>query len=158
MFTADVGAPLDGCARVMVHAAGTGATSMDAIQGVLQRLDMHPDLTDRPLDGRLPRAQGVCPATGGRTQFVDAGADGLVLSLELSAAVHAADAAPDAAGARAWLVSPVHGVLDSLEQRLRRLGWTVESFKTLDRAAAALPEQRGGEAPMLLIVGESTGE
>lgn len=161
MFTADVGTPADGRATVMVHAAGTGATSRDAIQRVLERLEMRPDPTDKPLDGRLPRAHGFCPAVGGRTQFVDAGADGLVLSIELSAAVEelpADNPAPDAAGARAWLVSPVHGVLDSLEQRLRRLGWTVESFKTLDRAAAALPKKRGGEAPKLLIVGESTGQ
>lgn len=161
MFTADVGTPVDGRATVMLHAAGSGATSQEAIQRVLRRLDLHPDLTDIPLDGRLPRAEGVCPATGGRTQFVDAGADGLVLSLEMLATVEtveAADATPDAAGARAWLVSPFHGVLDSLEQRLRRLGWTVDTFKTMDRASAALQKQRRGKAPMLLIVAESTGE
>lgn len=161
MFTADVGTPADGRVTVMVHAAGTGATSRDAIQRVLQRLDLHPDTTDIPPDGRLPRAEGVCPATGGRTQFVDAGADGLVLSLEWSATVEVVESGespPDAAGARAWLVSPVHGVLGSLEQRLRRLGWTVNSYKTLDRAAAALRNQLRGEAPVLLIVGESSGE
>ncbi len=113
MFSAESLRPVDGLSRIMVHAAGSGAVSSLALDGVLQRLALTVDADDAA--GRRPRAQGRCPATGSLVQFVDAGPNGLVLTLELEVPAevpdHVRDIEPDAAGAVAWLVSGSHGGL-----------------------------------------------
>jgi CheY-like chemotaxis protein len=108
-------------------------------------------------------AHGICPGTGGDVTFLNAGAEGLVMSLSMwipAVEVPGAEPLPDAAGVTAWLVSPVLGSLDSVHRRLRRLGWRVKSFKSLEEVAAliAAAHQPGAaRLPMLLIVSEFTG-
>lgn len=159
MFSAEAGTPCNGVSRLLIHAAGTGATSREAIEQVLNRLALQSEPAVGTPDGRMPRAEGICPATGGRAQFVDAGADGLVLSLELMANVTEPDsgAVPDAGGARAWLISPMAGTLDSLTHRLRRCGWIVEEFTSTTKASVQLRQPKGA-APKLLIAAESSGD
>jgi len=155
MFSAEVERPVFGRSSIVIHAAGTGASRPAEVVGVLQRLQLVTE--DAAADGVLmPRADGPCPATGGLVQFVDAGRDGLVISLtgELAAEELPFEHVPDAGGAPAWLVSPLPGTLDSVEMRLRQLGWQVRSFERLEDAAAALTSS---PAPMLMLVAEHGG-
>jgi CheY-like chemotaxis protein len=156
MFSAEVQPPVFGRSNVVVHAAGTGTTRNADVVGVLQRLQLVPETAD-PEHGLVPHAEGPCPATGGIVQFVDAGQNGLVISLsgEVAAEEPPFEHPPDAAGTVAWLVSPLPGALDSVEIRLRQLGWHVMSFESLEDAAAATS---AGLAPMLMIVAERTGD
>lgn len=163
MFTAEAEPPVEGVCRLLIHAAGTGSVSAQ-LAAVVERLRLAPVLDanrDAPL--RQRKAVGVCPTTGGALQFVDAGADGLVLSLETHVQ---AVAFPDgfehgarAADAAVWLVSPKPGRTDSVERRLRRLGWRARRFASLQEATSlllggALPAD---EVPMMLIAAEDDG-
>jgi CheY-like chemotaxis protein len=156
MFRAEAAPPVFGRSRIVIHAAGTGASRAEAVHGVLQRLQLVAQDTD-VADGLVPRAEAPCPATAGAVQFVDAGRDGLVLSLsgEVAADEEACGPSPDAAGSVAWLVSPTPGALESVETRLRQLGWHIESFERLEDAASATALTT---APMLMIVAESSGQ
>lgn len=158
MFSAQVEPPVQGRSRVVVHAAGTGVSPLGDVVGVLQRLQLLDEHVD-PEQALVGEAYGVCPVTGGSVQFVDAGADGLVITLsgEVGAAPVAAGPTPDAGGALAWLVSAQPGVLDPVGVRLRRLGWQVELFDRLDAAAVAVATS-GGPAPMLMIVAEHSDD
>lgn len=155
MFSAEVEPPVYGRSNVVIHAAGTGLSHTGNVLGVLQRLQLIPEEGD--LDqGLLPHVEGTCPATGGTVQFVDAGENGLVISLscEVAAQELPFEHTPDAAGTVAWLVSPLPGALDSVEVRLRQLGWHVVSFERLEDAAAA---KSAAQPPMLMIVAEHDG-
>ncbi len=156
MFSAEVQPPVYGRSSIVIHAAGTGPSNPADVLGVLQRLQLVPEDFDAT-DGLVKRAEAPCPATAGLVQFVDAELDGLVISLsgEIAAQEVAFEHAPDAAGSVAWLVSPLPGALDSVETRLRQLGWHVMSFASLEDAAAATV---AGLAPMLMIVAEHGGE
>jgi len=162
LFSADVERPRSRMCKIRVHAAGTGAFA-ERIERVLERLQLtRGSLTHHVYGGEVFRATGVCPATGGNVAFVNSGPDGLLLSLELSLAaveVPGAEPLPDAAGVTAWLVSPIAGGLDSVGRRLRRLGWGVKSFGSLEQASALLTERQGSASafPMLLVVVEVTG-
>lgn len=163
MFTAEVQAPVNGICGLEIHAAGTGVVSAE-LKAVLERLQLQPAIagpTDEPW--RQWTAVGVCPATGGKVQFVDAGRDGLVLSIDTQVQ---AVLLPDGFGhgaravdATAWLVSPGTGRLDSVERRLRNLGWRARRFASLQEATSLL--LGGGlaadSAPMLLIAAEVDG-
>lgn len=156
MFSAEVEPPVYGRSSIVIHAAGTGQHDAAAVMGVLQRLQLVAE--DEALDqGLVARAEAPCPATAGTVQFVDAGRDGLVISLsgEIPAEEVGCEHIPDAAGSVAWLVSPLPGALDSAELRLRQLGWHVMSFASLEDAAAATS---AGLAPMLMIVAEHEGD
>jgi CheY-like chemotaxis protein len=163
MFSAEVKVARGGCSKVLVHAAGTGVTNLDGIQRVLQRLQLQPvPAADAAAAGGVSSARGACPASGGTATFLDGGPEGLVISLEiLVAAVEAQGDGPppDAAGATAWLVSPMPGGLDQVSHRLRRLGWHVCSFSSLEQAPTliAAGQDATSAPPMLLIVAESTG-
>jgi CheY-like chemotaxis protein len=152
MFSAEVEPPVYGRSSIVIHAAGTGTSHPADVAGVLQRLELDSEAAD-PAQGLAARAQGPCPATAGLVQFVDAGRDGLVISLsgEVAAQELPFEHPPDAAGAVAWLVSPLPGALDSVETRLRQLGWHVMSFERLDEAAATTAATA---APMLMLVAE----
>jgi len=156
MFSAEVEPPVFGRSSIVIHAAGTGASRHAGVVGVLQRIQLLPEDADTD-QGLVPRAEGVCPATGGSVQFVDAGQNGLVLSLtgEVAAEELPFEHSPDAAGTVAWLVSPLPGALDSVEMRLRQLGWHVVTFERLHDAALAAST---AQAPMLLIVAEHSGQ
>ncbi|WP_457392782.1 response regulator [Roseateles sp. P5_E1] len=123
---------------------------------MLQRLQLVAEDTD-VAQGLVARAQAPCPATAGSVQFVDAGLDGLVISLsgEVVAEEVVFEHSPNATGSVAWLVSPPPGALDSVETRLRHLGWHVVSFERLEEAAAAIS---AAAAPMLMIVAENSGQ
>jgi CheY-like chemotaxis protein len=156
MFSAEVQPPVFGRSSIVIHAAGTGTSQPGDVLAVLQRL--HLVAEDAVGTGNpVARAEAPCPATAGLVQFVDAGRDGLVISLsgEVAAQDVAFEHSPDAAGAVAWLVSPLPGALDSVETRLRQLGWHVMSFASLEDAAAATA---AGLAPMLMIVAEHGGD
>ena len=155
MFNAEVEPPVYGRSKVVIHAAGTGASRPADVAGVLQRLHLVSEGAD-PDHGLVLHAEAVCPATGGEVQFVDAGENGLVISLsgEVAAEELPFEHTPDAAGTVAWLVSPLPGALDSAEMRLRQLGWHVVSFERLEDAAAAAST---AQAPMLMIVAEHDG-
>jgi CheY-like chemotaxis protein len=156
MFSAEVQPPVYGRSSIVIHAAGTGASKAGDVVGVLQRLQLMPETAD-PDHGPVAHAEGTCPATSGTVQFVDAGQNGLVISLsgEVAAEEPPFEHTPDAAGTVAWLVSTLPGALDSVELRLRQLGWHVMSFGSLEDAAAATS---AGLAPMLMIVAEQGGE
>ncbi|AKJ31893.1 response regulator [Caldimonas brevitalea] len=158
MFCAEVETPVTGVSSVVVHAAGTGtAAAAGAIEDVRQRLQLR---TDAALNGQTGATSGVCPATGGRVEFIDAGSEGLVISLKTSfraVELRGAEPLPYAEGVAAWLVSPVLGSLDSVGRRLRRLGWHVRSFRSLAEVSTQLllPEREPGAAtPMLLVAAE----
>lgn len=156
MFSAEASPPVYGRSNIVIHAAGTGPSRTPDVVGVLQRLRLVPETVD-PNGGLVPHAEGPCPATGGIVQFVDAGQNGLVISLKIDVAAEVPpfEHTPDAAGAVAWLVSKAPGALDSIEVRLRQLGWHVLSFGSLEDAAAATSS---GPAPMLMIVAEHDGQ
>lgn len=163
MFRAEAEPPTGGKSRLVIHAAGTGVSSAN-LPNVLLRLELQPLPTaDAERLERPPEAEGICPAVGGRVQFVDAGLDGLVISVEMhvpAIEVHGGERSQsNAEGAAAWLVDQGLGRLDSVERRLRRLGWAIRSFGSLDVAAAKLlkgtPE--AASLPMLLIVAEASG-
>lgn len=156
MFSAEVEPPVFGRSSIVIHAAGTGTPRPADVMAVLQRLQLVAEDADAE-QGLVARAEGPCPATAGSVQFVDAGLDGLVISLsgEVVAEEVAFEHTPDAAGSVAWLVSPLPGALDSVETRLRQLGWHVVPFERLDQAAAALST---AAAPMLMIVAEHGGQ
>ncbi|KQV46242.1 hypothetical protein ASC95_26935 [Pelomonas sp. Root1217] len=156
MFTAVVEPPVFGRSSIVIHAAGTGANCPSDVLAVLQRLQLVAEDADVS-DGLVARAQAPCPATAGSVQFVDAGLDGLVISLsgEVVGEEVAFEHPPNAAGSVAWLVSPLRGALDSVETRLRLLGWHVVSFERLEEAAAATSTTA---APMLMIVAEHSGQ
>ncbi|WKB55429.1 response regulator [Eleftheria terrae] len=157
MFSAEVEPPIAGVSEVVIHAAGTGVkATAEAVAQVLQRLQLHPLPT--PGD-RTSRATGSCPASAGTVEFVDAGHEGQVITLRTRFAaieVPGAEPLPDAAGALAWLVSPVPGSMDSVGRRLHRLGWRMQSFRSLQEARALVhaPEDGGQRLPMLLLVSE----
>ncbi|RZJ13263.1 MAG: response regulator [Rubrivivax sp.] len=153
MFSAEVKSPVYGRSSVVIHAAGTGSSEPAEVVRVLQRLELVPESAETNA-GALPRAEGTCPATSGCVQFVDAGQNGLVISLsgEVAAEEAPLEHPPDAGGAVAWLVSPLAGALDSAEMRLRQLGWHVLTFDSLDAAASA-----DSPPPMLLIAAEHSG-
>lgn len=163
MFRAEAEAPIDGESRMVIHAAGTGDVS-PALPRVLSRLGLQPvAMRDGERLERPPEAAGICPAMGGRVHFVDAGLDGLVISVEMH--VRAIQLPSDARqlvnaeGAAAWLVGQGVGRLDSVERRLQRLGWRIHSFDSLEQASAALQEEKLAAAnrPLLFIVAEATG-
>ena len=155
MFSAEVQPPVFGRSGIVIHAAGTGSSRPADVVGVLQRLHLMSETAD-PDHGPVDHAEGPCPATSGTVQFVDAGQNGLVISLsgEVAGEEPPFEHAPDAAGTVAWLVSSLPGALDSVELRLRQLGWHVVSFGSLEDAAAATS---AGLAPMLMIVAEQDG-
>jgi len=156
MFSAEVEPPVFGRSSIVIHAAGTGSSRASDVMGVLRRLHL---LAQGAPSEQAPvaRAEGMCPATGGSVQFVDAGQDGLVISLSGEVAVEELpfEHAPDAGGAVAWLVSPLPGALDSVEMRLRQLGWHVMSFEHLEQAPTTTS---AAAAPMLMIVAEHSGQ
>lgn len=156
MFSAEVQPPVYGRSSIVIHAAGTGTSRPGDVLAVLQRLHL---MGEDALETQelVARAEAPCPATAGLVQFVDAGRDGLVISLsgDIAAEDVAFEHTPDAAGTVAWLVSPLPGALDSVETRLRQLGWHVMTFASLEDAAAATA---AGLAPMLMIVAEHGGE
>ncbi len=156
MFSAQAQPPVYGRSSIVIHAAGTGASRPGDVMAVLQRLHLVAEDAVQSQDP-VARAEAACPATAGLVQFVDAGRDGLVISLsgEVAAQDVAFEHAPDAAGTVAWLVSPLSGALDSVETRLRQLGWHVMSFGSLQDAIAATA---AGLAPMLMIVAEQGAE
>jgi len=156
MFSAEVEPPVFGRSNIVIHAAGTGSSRAADVVGILQRLQLLSESADAD-QGLAPHVQGVCPATSGSVQFVDAGEDGLVISLSGEVAVEEPpyEHTPDAAGTVAWLVSPLPGALDSVEMRLRQLGWHVVSFERLEDAAAATST---AQVPMLMIVAEHSGQ
>lgn len=156
MFSAEVEPPVFGRSSIVIHAAGTGAHCPSDVLGVLQRLQLVAEDAD-VAQGLVARAQAPCPVTAGSVQFVDAGLDGLVISLsgDLAAEQLAFEHSPDAGGSVAWLVSPPPGALDSVETRLRHLGWHVVSFERIEEAAAALS---AAPPPMLMIVAEHSGQ
>lgn len=155
MFSAEVAPPVFGRSSIVVHAAGTGANHGAGVTRVLQRLQLLAEDADAD-QGVPPHLEGPCPATSGLVQFVDAGQNGLVLSLsgDVAADELPFEHAPDAAGTVAWLISPLPGALDSVELRLRQLGWHVVKFERLEDASAATST---AQAPMLLIVAEDGG-
>lgn len=163
MFTAEAAPPKDGKSRLAIRAAGTGSVSV-ALGDVLQRLQLK-TVSIPTVDGkqRTLKAQGVCPATGGAVHFTDAGRDGLELSVETHVAVaqlpEGAEHHARASDAAAWLVSNQPGRLDSVDRRLRRLGWQTRRFSSLDDASALL---RSGTLPdelmpMMLVAAEVEG-
>jgi CheY-like chemotaxis protein len=156
MFSAEVEPPVFGRSSIVIHAAGTGASRHADVVAVLQRLQLLPENADTD-QGLVPHAEGVCPATSGSVQFVDAGENGLVVSLrgEVAAVELPFEHTPDAAGTVAWLVSQLPGALDSVELRLRHLGWHVVTFERLEDAAAAIFT---APAPMLLVAVEHSGQ
>lgn len=156
MFSAEVEPPVFGRSSIVIHAAGTGVSRTADVGAVLQRLQLMAEDADIS-EGLVARAEAPCPATAGSVQFVDAGLDGLVISLsgDVAAEEPPIDHTPDAAGTVAWLVSALPGALDSVELRLRQLGWHVMSFDSLEDAAAATS---AGLAPMLMIVAEHRGD
>lgn len=156
MFSAEVEPPVFGRSSIVIHAAGTGSSRTEDVVGVLQRLHLVAEGTD-PEQGVVPHAESPCPATSGTVQFVDAGQNGLVLSLsgDVAAEEPPFEHTPDAAGSLAWLVSEWPGALDSVEMRLRQLGWHVMSFERLEDAVAATSSR---QTPMLMIVAEHTGQ
>jgi CheY-like chemotaxis protein len=160
MFCAESSQLVDGTSHIMVHAAGTGAVRTTTLDGVLQRLGLLADPADVPGQNLRPRAEGICPATGARVQFVDAGTNGIVLSLEMdtpaSEPERSTDVVPDANGAIAWLVSGTQGGLDSLQHRLRRQGWQVKRFTELAKASAELSTASRRAIPKLIVVTEDS--
>lgn len=158
VFSAEVTEPVDGRSRLVVHAAGAGDSRASEVLGVLQRLQLI-DETEAA-QGLPAEVFGDCPATGGAVQFVDAGPEGLVLSLsgEVAAEALPDGPVPEAAGALAWLVSPQPGALDAVGLRLRALGWQVQDFDHLSAAAAATADTAAGQPPQLLIVAEDRGD
>ncbi|MCM5678240.1 response regulator [Schlegelella sp. S2-27] len=163
MFSAEVETPQAGRSEVIVHAAGTGTKASDeTVAHVLERLELRP-VQSAPLGTNAVEAFGVCPVTHGDVTFLDSGPEGLVLSLRtwISAVeVSGAEPLPDAAGVTAWLVSPVPGALDSVHRRLRRLGWRIRSFRSLEQVSEQVDlagNAEGPRLPMLLIVAEFTG-
>lgn len=155
MFSAEVQPPVFGRSSIVIHAAGTGASHHGDVLAVLQRLKLVPETAEAD-HGLVSHAEAVCPATSGTVQFVDAGENGFVISLsgEVAAQELPFEHLPDAAGSLAWLVSPLAGALDSVEMRLRQLGWHVVSFERLQDAVSATGR---GQAPALMIVAEHDG-
>lgn len=155
MFSAEIEPPVFGRCKIIIHAAGTGSSRSGDVMGVLHRLQLVPEEAAVE-QSKVEHAAGECPATGGSVQFVDAGDNGLVISLsgEVAAQELPSEHTPDAAGSVAWLVSPLPGALDSVEARLRQLGWHVVSFGQLEDAMAAMS---AAQAPVLMIVTEHAG-
>lgn len=163
MFSAEAEAPRAGRSELVVHAAGTGTTAPDpTVALVMERLQLGP-VPSLPRERHRVEAFGICPVTHGDVTFLDSRSEGLVISLRtwISAAeVRGAEPLPDAAGVTAWLVSPVPGGLDSVHRRLRRLGWRVGSFRSLQQVSEQVDRAEHGESvrlPMLLITLEFTG-
>lgn len=163
MFTAEAGPPDDGICRLVIHAAGTGAVSKE-LDAILERLELRPLPTAQGAEPQRQRkAVGVCPATGGTVEFIDAGLDGLVLSVETHvravAMPNRVEHGARAVDATAWLVSPGPGRLDSVERRLRHLGWQTRRFASLQDAASLLfgGTVPAASAPMMLVAAEVDG-
>ncbi|WP_082536498.1 MULTISPECIES: response regulator [unclassified Roseateles] len=163
MFTAEAAIPMGGKSLLVIRAAGTGTVS-SGLDEVLQRLQLQP-LSIATVDGRqrTVKARGVCPATGGRVLFTDARRDGLALSVHTHVAVaqlpDGAEHHARASDAAAWLVSPRPGRLDSVDRRLRRLGWQTRRFPSLEKASALLLSGAlsSDVMPMMLVAAEIDG-
>ena len=158
MFTADVRHKGDGC-ELIVNAAGTGAFAADsAVAAVLNRLALGAPQAD-PFNPLESQAFGRCPATGAELSFVCIKGESMVFNWRLEAPASLLDDEehmPEAGGAEAWLVSAFDGGLDSVEQRLRRLGWRVRNFCALGDVMSRMTAPQGlRQVPALLLVAES---
>lgn len=163
MFTADV-AFNAGHAAVTISAAGTGRfADVARVEGVLQRLTLTDIAPAAGADGLERQAErqafGRCPATGAEVWYVEVPGESMVFSWQMELPGQMLDddheARLDARGADAWLVSATEGGLDSLDMRLRRLGWRTTGFADITEVATRLASARAGK-PALLLVAEST--
>lgn len=146
----------DGFADVAVSLAGTGGRADDARVGdVLRRLGLteRQDLPDVSEGARV--AEGFLPQAGYRVSFAANRTDGILFAIDMRAPARLLDAAepPDAAGARAWLISDTNGAHQSLSRRLQRLGWSTTVFRSLEQARVQLHVMSAGMTRPSLVIG-----
>jgi CheY-like chemotaxis protein len=154
-----------GLVRMTVRLSAAGVPyDDDAVDGILQRLDLAESGTDAPLEGgrpRLRRATGICPCTGAAISLAHAPAQGVVVVAEQSLAVERSGAPEHPAHARidgpCWIVTEDFMPAHALALRLRRLGWAdvrvlrpVDALRRL-RARRAKPAPDGIPATLMLI-------
>jgi CheY-like chemotaxis protein len=150
----------NGTAELSISLAGTGTRANDArVSQVLQRLGLSeraPDAAVREEGARV--AMGVCSSTGGRVSFAANRSDGLLFGLDLTLRASPMETypPPNAEGARAWLISDMPRVHQSLLRSLQRLGWATTAFTSAEEAAAQLARMTAWMArPALVIAAES---
>jgi CheY-like chemotaxis protein len=148
-FTARADASPDGGCELTVVAAATGRyVDVAARRRVLERLRLHgvSEMSDETLLALQEPVNGACPLTDGHVRFAIDAVEGSLFSLQLHLpeAVVLPDEAPDAGGARAWVVARQHAWTQGVERRLQRQGWALRTFATLEEAAReaeAMPAQ-----------------
>ena len=152
-----------GLGDVAVSVAAAGARADDARVGeLLHSLGM----TERPQaaqagPGEEPRvATGVCPRTGAIVSFAADRNDGVLFALDLTlpaSPMQEQDPPPDAAGARAWLISDAPGHWEPLVRRLQRLGWATSTFASGQQAYRQLTALKPGMARPTLVIAAPSG-
>lgn len=150
-----------GC-RVDVAAAATGAFAPPSWrrQVLLSlQLDGVERMSDQAVANLAMPVSGVCPLTGGTVQYLLDAREGCLFSLSLEGIAGRLldEPAPDAQGARAWLVSERDRDQASLERRLQRLGWATRRFDGLLQAQEGLRSLAFGHARPSLLVAEEGG-
>ncbi|HJV63252.1 MAG TPA: hypothetical protein VJ743_20050, partial [Albitalea sp.] len=145
-----------GLADLAISIAGTGQRAGDQRLGeAIERLR----LTERPREVDNPEgtrvAAGICPLTGSTVSFAANRSDGILLAFDMTAPASLLDAepAPNAEGARAWLISETAGICQSLVRRLQRLGWATSTFASPQQALQQLSQMKPGMARPSLVVG-----
>jgi CheY-like chemotaxis protein len=151
-----------GLADIGVSVAATGSRADDSRIGEMSR---KLGMTERPQQpptpsGEVPRvATGICPITGATVSFAANGTDGVMFALDLTVLASPAqgqDPAPDAGGARAWLIGDAPGQWQSLVRRLQRLGWATSTFTSARQALTHLASLKTQMArPSLVLAAPS---
>lgn len=145
-----------GHADVAVSVACTGGRANDERIGeVLHRLGLIERSQDAGQVDGARIADGVCPLTGFRVAFAANRSDGILFALDVNAPAKLLDTQPPphADGARAWLVSDVHGAQQSIARRLQRLGWATSQFKSPHQALEKLLALSSGMTRPSLVIG-----
>ena len=161
LFTAETVMRTDGGCSTLVQAAGTGTLRPAAqMAEVLDRLGLLP----APAAGGEAAARegvqtaiGRCPNTGATVRFTLDPHEGILLRAELrfaQAMLDDSNQAPDATGARAWLIDSDEVPAAWLLRRLQRLGWRVNRFADCAEAERHAAEP-GARPPSLLVVVEA---
>ncbi|HUG21255.1 response regulator [Piscinibacter sp.] len=152
-----------GLGDVAVSVAAAGARADDSRIGELLRsLGMtERRLAAQPGQGEEPGvATGVCPSTGAVVSFAADRTNGVLFALDLTlpaSPMQEQDPPPDAAGARAWLVSDAPGHWESLVRRLQRLGWATSTFASGQQASRQLAALKPGMARPTLVIAAPSG-
>jgi len=159
LLTADATVSTSDWCHLRISAASSSTPrSGGVVAQILQRLRLAelPAASIVVAGGR--EAQGICTVTGAALSFAFVPGEGTAFvwqrSFRMRSAADPEEHHPKAAGSVAWLIESPAVILASIERRLRRMGWSIVRYASIDIAERASNDQ----APMLFIVGESSAQ